>query len=1831
MRVRKSHTRNIHTFNSFLLFSDDLEMTDLPGDEEGHPNLIYQCHESISESSDVINSKVGHAPPTPIMITRNKILEPESKDFDELGFLSNYILEMEAQQERVQEDAQKQAQEVLSNDLSSKTSQPLRICGLSVPDFSPDPPPPEANGKKCSSATKKSVHFHKSCGGSIPPSTTSKYKSEAHPCRRLAAYKVHRRVQSTSERRGAQDKKERIYEAKKDPHDAICDKHRGRQHLDFLVGATREKRSRSISPSRLSKGKMLEKLAPSKSTDSIRDNSGSQRSRRKNQRKSDSSTSAQKQPRSKHNLKLKTSMFNRPLCELTCQRCGAEITTLFGKEYCTSCNPNVFKAVERLKSDKTFQRSSRKSQRTKHLIREIDAIVDSGSNCDLVNDEFYLHDAEVQTIPIGGVAGTGISKKKGKVRAWVKGKKNGIKTKTRMSFEGVNHLGKSHLPIFAVSKLTDKNNVVHFEKHNDHIILADGTRVEMTEKQGLYYIRMEQILSQDEMSCLIAMSPPHCRPEILENGMAMAADINLWHNRLHISPKRIKAIYDLGAVEGLSFNNLPEHGKKCTCETCKIARAARKSVPKVRHYDMAADKPFHTVATDVKVVNTTSLSGFNYSMHFVDEFSRYSHMYFMQSKDKKESRRVLEEFLSDVRRLGWRVGRIRSDLGSEYVNNTSTSKRSDKSKFELMQSEFEKICLREDITFTQAPKDGSKINGIVERFHRTVGEMANAFLYHGRMSPIFWEYAYRHSNWIHNRLVHSGLVTHSPYEIVFAKRPRFDRLRTLFCDMFEWQASNKTPGVNKGRKLIYLGESSSCDVGYLGYDPESRTVKTVYNVVFDEDSNLRRNNLRTYDAHRKKKNIDKDVVEELVFDDSDAKYHSDAVRKLFSEVPDENKVVPVGDVTDSTPELKTTGGGLVSDCEPESSTTPKTGTTNHRSHMPVNHSDESASQNEAHLDSRGQISKDETISDSDNMLTSLPPDSQDSLTSENLKISNETNESNPHCNFDDGKAKAGSHQTDLNYEDIVYDRHDGKYTKKFDAEDDEVRFRKETEESGEVTVRPLRLTPIGREQDPTPADKKFQKYIKERNIILHFLQDCPKEQFTTVKKKKVLSKSYVRYQNYKLATSYEEFLALSISGKPQGQSTKKARSIAQADFRHDYNRGYIIFPGNESCLPGHIYDSRQLAKDFGLPNQSDLLVDTAKVYNAVEEALIEGEDFDSDLFEKALLHAYTVDDSILYLDNRKTLMAYAEKVSRNYLMQDPVTKKFHETPKSIKIASTGEDKDIWIPSMERELGAMKRKEVWDEVSELPIGTIPLPCMFIYKIKSDMLGFISEYKSRLVCCGNLAKEGVHYQSDELSSSVFTYDSLRTLVSCATANNWALQQLDISNAYLNADLKETVYLRHPLKKTTPDGKPIFLALKKSLYGLPQSGYNWAQQLHRHLKSGGFKQSTADTCMFRLKTTRGKIDPDCPRKDRNIVEEMHVGSYVDDLCYSGSSDFIMKWFMKFISDKFDVKKSETGPLEWILGGRVTRDISKGTTSIDQSVAIEKLAKKLGLHHSNPIKTPMSATPLLIPNRSERPPSEDFNYLSVIGSLLHIVNYTRPDCAYAVGSLARFSSNYDNSHLKAVKRVVSYLYHTRDHAITYYKECDAMPNEPIAWEAGSHPLDWKRNSTERLKIFTDSSFGDDVLTKRSTSGEIIFLNGGPISWFSRLQKLVALSTAESEIYAAIDGVKIIAHLKILLNELGARDMTPVTTYQDNQACIQMGSQLRNHKNARHYVTRLSYLQQQVVNGTIKFKEIGTKDQISDIMTKPLPDEAFVKLSRTLVQKLSDLYPDLRRTNDTT
>ena len=87
-----------------------------------------------------------------------------------------------------------------------------------------------------------------------------------------------------------------------------------------------------------------------------------------------------------------------------------------------------------------------------------------------------------------------------------------------------------------------------------------------------------------------------------------------------------------------------------------------------------------------------------------------------------------------------------------------------------------------------------------------------------------------------------------------------------------------------------------------------------------------------------------------------------------------------------------------------------------------------------------------------------------------------------------------------------------------------------------------------------------------------------------------------------------------------------------------------------------------------------------------------------------------------------------------------------------------------------------------------------------------------------------------------------------------------------------------------------------------------------------------------MFRLKTTRGALNPTSKPLDFDEEVELIVGTYVDDLCYAGNSDWALNWFHDFIAKKFTVKQSETGPLEWILGARVHRNLATGTTSIDQ-----------------------------------------------------------------------------------------------------------------------------------------------------------------------------------------------------------------------------------------------------------------------------------------------------------
>lgn len=150
--------------------------------------------------------------------------------------------------------------------------------------------------------------------------------------------------------------------------------------------------------------------------------------------------------------------------------------------------------------------------------------------------------------------------------------------------------------------------------------------------------------------------------------------------------------------------------------------------------------------------------------------------------------------------------------------------------------------------------------------------------------------------------------------------------------------------------------------------------------------------------------------------------------------------------------------------------------------------------------------------------------------------------------------------------------------------------------------------------------------------------------------------------------------------------------------------------------------------------------------------------------------------------------------------------------------------------------------------------------------------------------------------------------------------------------------------------------------------------------------------------------------------------------------------------------------------------------------------------------------------------------------------------------------------------------------------------------------------------QIYCDADFAGDT-TRRSTMGVVTFLNCAPIAWSSKLMKLQALSTTESEIYACTEAIKDAAYMKTHLAALKVRDYSPIPVHEDNSACVTMGmNYLKNYSNARHYVTRLNFLQERVHDQTVQLIPTPTKEQIADVLTKSLSFEDFRRFRDVLV-----------------
>ena len=222
------------------------------------------------------------------------------------------------------------------------------------------------------------------------------------------------------------------------------------------------------------------------------------------------------------------------------------------------------------------------------------------------------------------------------------------------------------------------------------------------------------------------------------------------------------------------------------------------------------------------------------------------------------------------------------------------------------------------------------------------------------------------------------------------------------------------------------------------------------------------------------------------------------------------------------------------------------------------------------------------------------------------------------------------------------------------------------------------------------------------------------------------------------------------------------------------------------------------------------------------------------------------------------------------------------------------------------------------------------------------------------------------------------------------------------------------------------------------------------------------------------------------------------------------------------------------------------------------------------------------MAPDSGDTGGSPDRDYQAVVGALLYAAMCTRPDIAFAVQQLSRHLQATTAAHWTVAKRVLRYLQGTKALGITYHSSAD--------------------RDTPTVYGYSDSDWGGDLDTRRSTTGYVFMLGGAVISWSSRLQPTVALSSTEAEYMAVCSAGQEAVHLRQLLTGLQFAPTSPTVIFEDNQGCIALSENPVHHQRTKHIDIRFHYTRDLVACGDIKLKYIPTADQLADLLTKALP-----------------------------
>ena len=520
-------------------------------------------------------------------------------------------------------------------------------------------------------------------------------------------------------------------------------------------------------------------------------------------------------------------------------------------------------------------------------------------------------------------------------------------------------------------------------------------------------------------------------------------------------------------------------------------------------------------------------------------------------------------------------------------------------------------------------------------------------------------------------------------------------------------------------------------------------------------------------------------------------------------------------------------------------------------------------------------------------------------------------------------------------------------------------------------------------------------------------------------------------------------------------------------------------------------------------------------------------------------------------------------------------------------AMRGKEWPQFEQAITNEINSLNAKDVFDfdsGINTVPPGTKILPLMILLRRKRNRFGEIERYKARIVCNGS--RQEVGKDCFDTFAPVVDYSSVRLLVSLSFANQWHMFHWDISTAFVNAMAEEPVWVRFPPGIPGVSSGTV-AKLKKALYGTKSAPKSWYKLLSSFIIDEGFESVAGHPCLFIRRTM---VDG----KENVIV----LALFVDDLIVCGNDLEHIEQFRKVLDERFPL--TDNGDLSYYLGVEFTVSKDQKTLKLSQVKFAEKILEKFGMSDCKAVKTPLDPTTKL--SSHDCPdvvdPKLQEQYRQIIGSLMWLYVWTRPDLGFSVTFLSRYLHKPGQKHLEAAFRVLRYLKGSKGDGIVY--TCDQTKLDP------------RKQKLNTLYGASDADLAGCLYMCKSTSGYMIFMNGGVVAYHSARQTVVALCTAMAETIALTKVVTKIKHMLALLFCMDCVQheetlINSVMVWCDNTATLAVANgEDFTHETVKHLSIKVKFLQECVQKGIVVLGYISTEKNPTDILTKQTAGPLF-------------------------